>query len=123
MKRIPCDRRTFLALAGKLGLLGLVAPLTAAGCGGGGDDAAQSDQSAPAAKVDDTGCNDVSGLTESQIEARRMFEYVETAADPAEACKLCAFWDEPEAGQLCGGCTLFAGPVHPDGSCNSFEEA
>ncbi len=115
------DRRTFLARAGQLGLLGVVAPACLAGCGGGGREEAEATTKADPAKA--AGCNDLAGLTPEEVELRQGYEYVELAGDPTEACKLCAFWEPAPEGQTCGGCTLFAGPVHPDGSCNSWAEA
>ena len=116
-------RRTFCRLTG---LLGAGAMLVLAGCGRGDKQAAERTEAAvqaaegtPAAED----CNDLTGLTAAQVQVRETFEYVETTPDADLACHLCEFYTEPEAGRACGGCTLFAGPVSPDGSCNSFSEA
>ncbi len=112
-------RRTFCRLAG---LLGAGAMLIVAGCGRGEKPAAERTEAAASTPaVED--CNDVTSLTAAQVQVRETFEYVEAAPDPALACHLCEFYKQPAAGRFCGGCTLFAGPAHPDGSCNSFSEA
>ncbi|MFN2370383.1 MAG: hypothetical protein ABR506_04425 [Candidatus Krumholzibacteriia bacterium] len=119
-------RRLFLQRAA---LTGAGAVLLLAGCGGGDKPAAEATgQAGPAANAGAAApgprsCDDLTGLTPSQIQVRESFEYVEQAEDPALACRLCEFWKAPAAGTFCGGCTLFAGPVNPEGSCNSFSEA
>lgn len=119
-------RRLFLRRAA---LTGAGTVLLLAGCGRGDKPAAEAAGQAGAAA--DTAaaapgprsCDDLTGLSPAQIQVREAFEYVEQAEDPALACHLCEFWKEPAAGSYCGGCTLFAGPVNPEGSCNSFSEA
>jgi hypothetical protein len=119
-------RRLFLR---RLTLTAGGAVLLAAGCGGGEQESAGSAAQSAAAKTaaqTPAGvrpCDDLTGLTPAQIQVRETFEYVEQAPEPDLACHLCEFWQEPAAGRYCGGCTLFAGPVSPDGSCNSFSQA
>lgn len=124
MNDFTTTRRAFLVRAG---LAGAGAALLLAGCGkGASDEQAQ----APSVKQDDAAagadagpCDDLGGLTAAQVQVRETFEYVEEAPEPDLACRLCEFWTAPAAGRFCGGCTLFAGPVSPDGSCNSFSQA
>ncbi len=126
MNAIDHDRRRFLARAS---LFGAGAVLLLCGCGGGGDkkesaQASGGDQAAGGAKAaQPTACDDLSGLTPAQIQVRQAFEYKEKADNPAESCHLCEFYKQPEAGQFCGGCKLFVGPVNPGGHCNSFSAA
>jgi hypothetical protein len=124
MNDFDSTRRAFLVRAG---LAGAGAALLLAGCGGGGaQEQAQAPAGqggAPAAGAETGPCDDLSGLTAAQVQVRETFEYVEQAEDPELACRLCEFWTAPEAGRHCGGCTLFAGPVSPEGSCNSFSQA
>lgn len=116
-------RRQFLQCAGLAGA-GLVLGL--AGCGGddkqtagANERAVQAAEGTPVA----SDCNDLTGLSAAQIQVRETFEYVEAAPDADLSCHLCEFFKEPAASRTCGGCTLFAGPVNPGGSCNSFSEA
>ena len=117
-------RRLFLL---KAGLAGAGAVLLLSGCGGGGEGegggqaagTAQSGGGSPEPRS----CDDTSGLTQDQIEVRENFEYVEKAPDPSQTCDVCEFYKQPASGEYCGGCTLFAGPVNPQGHCNSFSAA
>lgn len=116
-------RRTFCRLAG---LLGAGSMLVLAGCGRGDKQAVERTEAAVQAAegtpaADD--CSDLAGLTAAQVQVRETFEYVEAAPDPELACHLCEFYKEPASGRNCGGCTLFAGPVAAEGSCNSFSQA
>lgn len=118
-------RRLFLRRAA---LTGAGTVLLLAGCGRGDQQTSgqtgQTGQAAGSAVAEGPkACDDLTGLTPAQIQVREAFEYVELAEDPALACEACEFWKEPAAGRYCGGCTLFAGPVSPQGSCNSFSEA
>jgi hypothetical protein len=99
-------RRAFLALSS---LIGLGAAAGLAGCGGGGDDREQKAAAADAnAGATAEPCTDVADLSPDQVEIREAYEYVERAEAPA--------------GGFCGGCTLMAGPIHPEASCSAFEE-
>ncbi|HRN48828.1 MAG TPA: high-potential iron-sulfur protein [Niabella sp.] len=71
----------------------------------------------PAASGD---CTDVSSVSPDEIKKREAVQYHEKSEDPAKHCKDCQLYKQPEAAGGCGGCTLFAGPVTPDGSCISF---
>lgn len=121
MNAFEPDRRRFLARAS---LFGAGAVLLLCGCGGGGGEQKEGGQAESAsAGAAPQSCDDLSELTAAQIEARNAFEYKEKADNPQESCHLCEFFKKPEAGQFCGGCKLFAGPVNPGGHCNSFAAA
>ena len=64
-------------------------------------------------------CTDVRGLTAEAIRARDDVGYVDRAPDPERTCDRCNQWAAP-AGEGCGGCRLFQGPVHPNGYCRVF---
>jgi hypothetical protein len=115
-------RRTFCRVAG---ICGLGALCGAVGCTSGGGDSASGEgaatgtnAAASAAAADP--CADLSGLTANEIALRDTFGYVPRSDDPEVHCSVCEFWEAPTAGAACGGCQLFAGPVEPEGSCNSF---
>ncbi len=71
----------------------------------------------PAAAAD---CNDLSAVAPEEIKKREAVQYVKVSADPAKHCKDCQLFIQPQAGESCGGCTLFKGPVELEGSCISF---
>lgn len=129
------SRRKFIQRTGAAGLasVGLVLGLTSCG----GEDKSEPATRAQAAKTpaktpasqsssqsssgsSNDPCNDLSGLTKDEIATRSTFKYVEVSDDPAKVCTNCNFWEAPEGGAKCGGCTLVKGPIHPDGGCMSW---
>jgi len=64
-------------------------------------------------------CNDVSGLTDEQKQARTALEYVEVTPQADKTCDNCNFWQAGQA-NACGGCTLIQGPINPKGYCKSW---
>jgi hypothetical protein len=66
-------------------------------------------------------CSDTRGLTPEQLQTRTALAYVDAGPDPTRHCVACAQWvpnaNDPEQ---CGGCKVFAGPIHPNGTCKSF---
>ena len=81
---------------------GVLIALPVIGCGGGEPD-----------------CNDLSGVDPAARTMRDTLHYSGTATDQARRCEACALYQAQAAGQ-CGGCQLFAGPVAPGGTCDSF---
>ena len=125
MTTIALNRRAFLRRAG---YLGAGAALWLAGCGrrepqasGTVGEASATADTAQAAGADP--CNDLSGLTKDELALRDTFGYVPHSPDPETECEHCEFYKQPAPGQPCGGCTLFAGPVEPEGMCDSFSAA
>lgn len=102
------DRREFLVRAMQLGAAAAAAPalISLVGCGGGGGKAQT--------------CTDTTGLTPAQIKMRGAQAYTDASPDPAKYCVDCALYTPPAEGVFCGGCTLLAGPIHPQGTCNAF---
>lgn len=84
---------------------------------GAGGEAPKSMVDQPTASAD---CNDLSGVAPEEIKKREAVQYVKVSADPAKHCKDCQLFIQPQAGESCGGCTLFKGPVELEGSCISF---
>lgn len=114
------NRRIFMKRAG---LCGLGAAFYLNGCGGDSEKAAEKAEQATAALEKADPCTDLTDLSESQIQLRDTYGYVDKSDDPDMICKVCEFWTEPAAGGFCGGCTLMAGPIHPAGTCDSYEDA
>jgi hypothetical protein len=65
-------------------------------------------------------CEDVTGLSPADVAVRRdTAAYVETAADPAKRCALCAQY-LAAAANACGSCKVVKGPINPEGGCKLF---
>lgn len=112
--REQLSRRDFVRKLSVFGVAGLGAGSILKACGNGEDE--------PAADADDP-CADVSGLSEQEIQEREdIYEYVAETPNPDERCDNCQFWQPDRFGEECGGCELFAGPVHPGGWCNTWAE-
>ncbi len=62
-------------------------------------------------------CEDLSGVSENDIEARTKLGYVEKSPLPDKLCSNCKLHIPPAAGKECGGCMLFKGPVYSSGYC------
>ena len=67
-------------------------------------------------------CADLTGLTEDQKSFREDTGYVAETPIPAERCDNCQYWRAPRGEAPCGGCTVIAGPIHPAGYCDLWEE-
>lgn len=128
------SRRDFLVKVSALGLAGVGASAFLSGCGGDESGSGSGDQaggsgtssSTSSATADaDLRCDDVSNLSASERERRdaqiEALEYVTETPNPEKYCSNCLFWQEPAQGSKCGGCTLFPGPVHPNGYCKTWQ--
>lgn len=63
-------------------------------------------------------CEDMSGLNESDKQARTQAAYVEKSPIIDRTCDNCKLYIPPAAGVECGRCLLFKGPVYPLGYCS-----
>ena len=117
------SRKDFLK---KVSLFGMVAAGSSAvltACAGGTtetatDAASEEAATAPAAEVDP--CGDLTNVDDASKQMRTTLGYVKEGADPAKRCDNCQLYVAAAEGSSCGGCTLFKGPVHPGGYCNSW---
>lgn len=66
-------------------------------------------------------CTDTSGLTDAEKKTRESLKYVDKSPKPDKNCANCKLYTEPEQEGECGGCTVMAGPIHPDGYCISWQ--
>jgi hypothetical protein len=110
------SRKDFLK---KISIFGAVAAGSSAvltACGGGSTTSETTTE--PAATADP--CEDLTGLADSDKQMRTTLGYVKEGEDPAKRCDNCQLYVMPAEGSSCGGCTLFKGPVHPEGYCNSW---
>jgi len=62
-------------------------------------------------------CEDLSGLSKNDIEARTKFAYVNKSPIPDKTCGNCKLHIPPKDGKECGQCLLFKGPVYSSGYC------
>lgn len=116
------SRRNFLGRFALLGAAGLGASSLLAACGGGEQpaetapgEAATSGDGVVAAQ-----CEGYDALTEQDLQTRQTLGYVDESPNPQQICSNCRFYNQPAGGSPCGGCTLFQGPVAPEGYCNSW---
>ncbi|TAN16461.1 MAG: high-potential iron-sulfur protein [Chitinophagaceae bacterium] len=65
-------------------------------------------------------CDDYSGLSASDLERRKMLNYVDISTVPGNHCENCANYLPPKPGEKCGGCALFKGPVRSTGYCTQY---
>lgn len=114
-------RRLALAALGTTG-----AGLLLGGCG--------SEETAPASPPDSAAtasgappvnqCVDRSTLSPEARSGRAKYNYVAQSPHAQKQCDNCQFWIADEGNgnyeAPCGGCRLFAGPVHPEGYCNAW---
>ena len=123
------SRRSFLGRFAALGAAGLGLSGALAACGGGEDGEAtttmpaeqpETEGGAQTAGVQASECEGYDALTEQDLQMRETLGYVDESPNPEQLCSNCRFYTQPAEGDVCGGCQLFAGPVAPDGYCNSW---
>lgn len=119
--RPSLSRRDFLGRFAVLGAVGFGASSLAA-CGGGEQPAETAPgTTAPSGNgVVAAQCEGYDALTEQDLQTRRTLNYVDESPNPEQICSNCRFYTQPAGGSPCGGCTLFQGPVAPEGYCISW---
>lgn len=122
MSEKEVTRRSFLTRASAIGLaVGSGAFLAACGGGDGGSDMAEPqamEPEAPAAAADQ--CNDVTGLTEAEVQMRQTLAYVDASPHADKLCSNCQLYIPAAEGASCGGCQIIKGPIAPGGYCTSW---
>jgi hypothetical protein len=114
------NRRQFLERAALLGAAALGAGTLLSACDPP-EPTVDDEDEAPA--NDEFSCNDeqaLADLTDDEIARREELEYTDDTPNPQERCDNCVHWQEPGAGENCGGCAILAGPFHPAGWCNQW---
>jgi hypothetical protein len=51
---------------------------------------------------------------------RASLHYTPASPDAAQTCGACAFFNQDNAKDPCGKCTILSGPVNPKGHCDSW---
>lgn len=110
------SRKDFLKRISIFGAVAAGSSAVLTACGGGTSTSETTTE--PVAAADP--CEDLTGLTDSDKQMRTTLVYVKESPDPAKLCSNCQLYVLPAEGSSCGGCTLFKGPVHPGGYCNSW---
>ena len=90
-----------------------VTSLFLTGCSGGKTE----ENLQPDAGASNDPCNDLSGVSESDLELRKKFAYVKESPISDNQCNNCNLYLPPKDAAACGGCLLFKGPVYPSGYC------
>ena len=62
-------------------------------------------------------CDDISDVSEAELEKRKKLAYVKQAPEAGKECNKCKLYLPPKPGEKCGECMLFKGPVYSNGSC------
>ena len=62
-------------------------------------------------------CSDYSDLSKDDIKKRETLGYVQKTPSTNKQCDNCNLWLPPVAGEACGKCQLFKGPVPASAMC------
>jgi len=119
------SRRHFLKRMGLWSLAGVATATGLVACGGKEEAeelAAKPSRAISAAEEAANPCQNLSEMSEAEIETRDTFDYEDRSEDGTELCRTCSYWRPSQRGDFCGGCTLVKGPIHPLGTCSSWEE-
>jgi len=122
------SRRQFVSKAGKWGFACVAATSGLTVLGGCDAEkeaeqaAAKPSQAIEAARAVANPCTDLAALSAAEIATRNDYSYLDRSADGTELCRTCTYWRPSPRGDFCGACTLMKGPIHPLGTCDSWEE-
>lgn len=65
-------------------------------------------------------CAGPNNLTFAENSLRQASHYVEKSPHADKDCSKCGFYSAGEAGNVCGKCEIFVGPVNLAGYCDSY---
>ncbi len=65
-------------------------------------------------------CDDLSGVSKSEMKKRQTFAYVDKSPVPGNFCGNCSLYVPQADNSECGGCMLFKGPVRAAGHCIQY---
>lgn len=114
-------RRQALKYAGMMAGAGIVLPAILSACekGCSPTNVVPPHQGPPAADLP-MKCPDMPELSENDLTARRVLNYVDKTANDATTCDNCKLYTRPVPGAVCGGCQILQGPIHPKGYCTAW---
>lgn len=119
------NRRQFLERAALLGAAAVGAGSLLAACDPP-EPEANDEPAEPAADEAGFSCNDdaaLADLSDDDIARREGHEYTDQSPEEGQYCDNCLHWEDPAAGENCGGCAMIPGPFHPEGWCNIWAPA
>jgi hypothetical protein len=111
-------RKEFLQSILSLSLVGWGSQFLFSGCGGKNEDQVSTEKTSTKDP-----CEDLSGLTQEDLEVRENFEYVHQTPYPEKRCDNCSLWISPKEGEPCGGCQIINGPIKAEGYCTAWVAA
>ena len=117
MKNENIDRKDFFKKVSLFGISAIGATTLLKACGGGPEEPEPAETSSAASEDE---CGDLSGLTDEEIQGRENLGYVAETPNPEERCNNCALWQEKRNESICGGCSIMAGPINPQGWCTAW---
>jgi len=125
MSKKELSRRDFLLRTGALSAVALGSGAILTACGGGqqpADTPAAVEESMPAEEpmAMHSACDDLTGLTDADIQMRQTLQYVSESPKPDQFCSNCQLYVPAAEGAACGGCTIIKGPIAPGGYCTSW---
>ena len=98
----------------RCGSLATVGVLALGGCDGKQD---HNSTDNPGSDPSVTSCDDLNGVSETDLALRKKLGYVEKSPIADNQCQNCNLFLPPKEEQKCGGCMLFKGPVFNDAYC------
>ncbi len=133
MKSEKITRKKFLANASVFGLTTVIGGSWLGACSGPAGRSEQNSESTIPPPVEDgagadaeplgaetEACDDLTGLTEVEIQQREQLQYVAQSQKEEQICANCRFWQPDQQEGACGGCQLIKGPIHPNGWCQTW---
>lgn len=109
------SRRIFIRRAWQSCAALVAAAIAFTGCGKQEKQKEQDHATASASAPTD--CGDLSNITQEQVAVREKLGYVKESPLADNQCQNCNLYLPPKAGEACGGCMLFKGPVYPEAYC------
>jgi hypothetical protein len=111
-----CSRRKFMKNIVQYGVVVMSAGIIG-GCGRREDTAAQNESEGGQGGFPGS-CDDLSNVSQSEIDKRDVYGYVDETPYPEYRCDNCSLYIPPGEEENCGGCVLFEGPVFAAGYCD-----
>lgn len=114
MSRGSYTRRTFIGKCLGITMLA-IGGAAVSSCNNGGPD-----KKGQKGNAGSGSCDDLSGVSQSEIEKRKKFGYVKESMIPGSHCGNCGLYVPPAPEGNCGDCLLFKGPVRATGYCTQY---
>ena len=120
MKTTDFTSRRYFLKKGIFGAITFLGGAALVSCGGSDQPAdnqpSTSAEAAPSGAAPADPC-DVNALTAEDIKKRQSLGYVDETSIREKKCKTCQLFIPASDSRPCAGCSLFSGPVEPNGYC------